>query len=73
METPAIITAQPSTREQQNALEAFLSALKIKFKTAEEAPYNPEFVAKIEESRQQIKDGQSTRLEKEDIKEFLGL
>jgi hypothetical protein len=68
------IIAHPNTGEQAKALRAFMKALKIAFEEkAEEQPYDPEFVKKIEESRQQAKEGKVTRLEKEDFKTYLGL
>lgn len=38
-----------------------------------EEDYNPDFVAKIEESREQYKKGEYLSLKKKDIKDFLGL
>ncbi len=35
--------------------------------------YNPDFVAKIQQSQREFEDGNFTRVEKEDLKEFLGL
>jgi hypothetical protein len=72
MQTQDIIIFEPSTSEQANALKAFAKAFKLKFEVKEK-PYNPEFVAKIEKSRQDFKEGKGTRLKKEDFKEFLGL
>ncbi len=63
----------PETIEQENALKAFIKALKMKFEIAREKPYDPDFVAKINESRQQVKEGKTTRVKKEDLKAFLGL
>ncbi len=63
----------PETTEQENALKAFVKALKMKFEIAREKPYDPDFVAKINESRQQVKEGKTTRVRKEDLKAFLGL
>lgn len=63
----------PETVEQENALKAFIKALKMKFEIAREKPYDPDFVAKIDESRQQVKEGKTTRVKKENLKEFLGL
>ncbi len=63
----------PETIEQENALKAFIKALKIKFEIASEKPYDPDFVAKIEESRRQVKEGKTTRIDKNHLKEFLGL
>jgi len=58
--------------EQESALKAFIKALKMKFEIAEK-PYNPDFVAKIKQSEKEIQEGKTTRVEKEDFKEFLGL
>lgn len=63
----------PETTEQENALKAFVKALKIKFEISREKPYDPDFVAKINESRQQVQEGKTTRVKKEDLKTFLGL
>ena len=52
-----------------------MDALKIKFEVSKpkESPYNPEFVAKIERSRKQHENGESIRVEQEDLQNFLGL
>lgn len=47
--------------------------LKIKFEVSKEKPYDPDFVARIKESRQHAKEGKTTRVKKDDLKEFLGL
>lgn len=73
MKTQNIFIAHPKTAEQVNALKAFMHALKIKFEVSMEEGYNPDFVAKIEESRQQYKKGEYVSVEKKDIKSFLGL
>jgi hypothetical protein len=73
MKTNDIYIAHPQTDEQSKALEAFLKALDIKFEIPEEKDYNPEFVEKVLESRQQAKDGKVSRIKKENLKEFLGL
>lgn len=73
MKTQDIFIAHPQTSEQVDALKAFMQALKIKFEITKERTYNSDFVAKIEESRVQAKNGQVTRVKKEDLKEFLGL
>jgi hypothetical protein len=46
------IIAYPGTSEQADALKAVMKALKIQFEETTGEPYNPEFVAKINESRQ---------------------
>jgi hypothetical protein len=66
-------TAYTEDALQIEAVKAFMKALKIKFKVSEDLPYNPEFVAKIEKSKQQALDGKVTRVETENLKEFLGL
>ncbi len=68
------IIAHPGTGEQAKVLKAVMKALKIAFEEkVEEQPYNPEFVAKINESRQQAKEGKVTRLDKKDFEQYLSL
>ncbi|MCC5916573.1 MAG: hypothetical protein JJU02_04515 [Cryomorphaceae bacterium] len=59
--------------KELKVIKAFMEALKIKFEMAKESPYDPEFVEKVLESRQQVREGKVTRVKKEDLKEFLGL
>ncbi len=73
MQTENIFIVHPANEEQANALTAFIKALKIKFEVMTEKSYNPEFVAKIQESRAQYQEGNYTRIDKEDLQEFLGL
>ncbi len=73
MRTENTFIIHPETTEQENALKAFIKALKIKFEVSNEKPYNPDFVTKIEESRKQVKEGKTTRVEKEKLQQFLGL
>jgi arsenate reductase-like glutaredoxin family protein len=63
------------TKNNIETLNAFLQALKIEFSfsSQKESPYNSEFVKKIKESKQEILDGKSTRVEQEDFKKLLGL
>jgi len=46
----------PDSQEKVEALKALAKAFKISFET-EEKPYNPEFVAKIQKSREDLKAG----------------
>lgn len=39
----------------------------------EDEGYDPDFVAKIQRSKQEFEDGDYTRVEKENLKEFLGI
>lgn len=73
MKTQDIFIAHPQTSEQVIALKAFMQALKIKFEISKNENYHPDFITKIEESKEQAKNGQVTRVKKEDLKEFLGL
>lgn len=59
MQLENILIAHPTSTEQLEVVKAFFKALKIKFevKKSAEKPYDPEFVAKIEKSRQDYKDG----------------
>ena len=68
------ITAYTSDVAQIEAVKAVLKAFKIKFEiTKKTEVYNPEFVAKIEKSRQDYKEGNFITVEKENFKEFLGI
>ena len=53
-------------------IKDFLNSIKVKFETKTaskeiESPYNPEFVAKIERSRQQLKEGKCRIVKIEDL------
>lgn len=73
MKTENIIIAHPQTDEQVNVIKAFMNALKIKFEISKESPYNADFVAKIKKSKKEFKNGDFTRVEKNDLQNFLGL
>lgn len=40
---------------------------------SKESPYDPEFVDKIKQSEKEFEEGNYTRMEKKDLKNFLGL
>ena len=73
MSNQDIFIAHPQTSEQVSALKAFMQALKIKFEVSKNDTYNPEFVEKILESKEQAKNGKVIRVKRENLKEFLGL
>jgi hypothetical protein len=73
MKTENTFIIHPETTEQENALKAFIKALKLKFEVSRGKPYDPAFVAKIKESRKQVQEGKTIRVEKENLKGFLGL
>jgi hypothetical protein len=67
MKTSETLIAHPDSDDKFEALKAVLKALKIKFEITKEKPYNPEFVAKIEKSREQYKKGNYTVIKTEDL------
>ena len=66
MKTQDIIV-HPSSVEEMSVIKAFFEALKIKFEIAKDSPYNPEFVAKIENSRKQAAEGRTVKVDLDDI------
>ena len=73
MKTENIIIIHPQTDEQVNIIKAFMKALKIKFEISDKSPYKDDFVTKIEKSKEEFKNDDYTRVEKDDIKKFIGL
>ena len=63
MKTDNAFIVYPETIEQEDALKAFAKALKMKFKVTREESYDPDFVAKIQESRRQVKEGKTVKIE----------
>ncbi len=60
------LIVQPKTKEQLIALKAFVKALKIDFKT-EKSPYDPDFVEKVLQGREDIKKGKGVKIATEDL------
>ena len=54
------------SKKKSDALKAVAEALEITFET-DEKPYDPEFVAKIQESRAQFENGRHKVIEIEDL------
>jgi uncharacterized membrane protein (DUF106 family) len=52
------LIVHPQNKEQLDALKTFMKAFKISFEE-EKSAYDPEFVAKIQESRKQVKRGET--------------
>lgn len=67
------LIVQPKDRKELAAVKAALKALGVSFKKEEVEPYDPEFVAKIERSRQEVKEGKFSSVKEEDLQTFLGL
>ncbi len=55
------------------AATAALKALGIPFKKEKVEQYDPEFVKKIQKSIEEVNAGKTTRIDKANLKEFLGL
>ena len=64
------LIVQPKTKEQLTALKAFIKAMKIDF-TSEKSPYDPEFVEKILQGREDIKNGKGIRIATDDLWKIL--
>lgn len=60
------LIVQPKTKEQLTVLKAFIKAMKIDFRS-EKSPYDPEFVEKILQGREDIKNGKGVRIATEDL------
>lgn len=73
MKTKDIIIVHPQNNEQIAALKAFMNALKIKFEVSSNEDYNSEFVEKILESEKQISEGETRKIQKDDLDKFFGL
>lgn len=62
-----ILIIHPETSEQETALKAFAKALNIKIEVADESPYDPDFMTKIQESRNQVRAGKTVKIDLDDI------
>jgi len=60
------LIVQPKTKEQLTALKAVIKALKIDFKT-EKNTYDPVFVEKILQGREDIKNGKGVKVDPKDL------
>lgn len=67
MKTEEILIVHPDSKEQLNVIKAILQTLKIKFEFSKNEEYNPNFVAKIEKSRQDYKDGKGKVYSQEEL------
>jgi hypothetical protein len=61
-----ILIAHPENKEKLAALKAFMKALKIGFEEGE-SPYDPEFVEKINRSRDNFKAGKFKAIKTDDL------
>ena len=70
MKTHEILIAHPSNDYELDVIKAFFEALKIKFEVAQDSPYDPEFVAKIEKSRKDYKNGKGKVMTMDEINQL---
>ncbi|SDF59874.1 hypothetical protein SAMN05216464_12144 [Mucilaginibacter pineti] len=61
------LIVHPQNKEQLDALKTFMKAFKISFEE-EKTAYDPEFVAKIQESRRQVKNGETRIVNIDDLR-----
>ncbi len=54
-----MLILHPKNKKQSSVFKALAKALKVDFET-EKSPYNANFVAKIKQSQQDLKDGKGT-------------
>ena len=66
------ITIHPKNQEQASLFEQLAKTLKVPFEKAKssDSPYNAEFVAKIEKSRKDHKEGKGTIITLNELKEL---
>ena len=62
----ATLIVHPGNKEQLLALKAFMKAFNVSF-TEEKSGYDPEFVAKIQKSREQVKNGETRTVNIDDL------
>ncbi len=61
------LTINTEDKQVLTAVKALLKGFKVSFDEKQDKPYNPEFVAKIEKSRQQIREGKTIKIDLDDI------
>lgn len=57
---------RPKTKEQAKAIKAVAKVLKVDLET-EESPYDPEFVKKILDGHEAVKNGKGVKIAIEDL------
>lgn len=70
------IIVYPKNKKQKTLLESLLKEMNVRFEiedTDETLMTKEEFYARIEEARQEAREGKVITVKKEDLKSFLGL
>ncbi len=57
----------PHDREQIEAIKTVFKAFKIKFEVEEEKPYDPKFVERVLEAKEEIKQGKGVKIATKDL------
>lgn len=69
MKAESVFIVHPTNNDQINALKVIFKAFKMKFEVStREEHYNPEFVAKIKQGEQDVRDGNITKISSEELK-----
>lgn len=61
MKSDNVFIIQPESTEQENALQAFVKALNIKFEVASKGQYSSEFIQKIKKGEQALAEGKGKK------------
>ncbi|REA59308.1 hypothetical protein DSL64_18475 [Dyadobacter luteus] len=61
------LTINTEDKEVLKAVKALLKGFKVSYEEKTEDPYNSEFIAKIEKSRQDVRDGNTVKVDLDDI------
>lgn len=70
------IIVYPKNKKQKNLLQSLFKEMNIRFEIEENDDTRmtkEEFYTKIEEAKQEAREGKVTRVKKEDLKSFLGI
>jgi hypothetical protein len=57
----------PENKSQIKTIKAVFKAFKIKFEVEEKKPYNQEFVTRVLEAKQEIKQGKGKKIAIDDL------
>ncbi|WP_373513399.1 DUF2683 family protein [Persicitalea sp.] len=61
------LTIDTKDQEVLKAVKALLKGFEVPFEVELDSPYDPEFVAKIKKSQQQVKEGKTVKIALDDI------
>jgi len=57
----------PEDKSQIRAIKAVFKAFKIRFEVEEEKPYNQEFVERVLQAKEEIKQGKGVKIDTKDL------